>query len=51
VRGVDQSQSFATIAKDYGLSARFPSDAELAAWGASAEGTPAAAPASGFHFA
>jgi len=42
----DQRQSFATIAHDYSLNARMPTEAELAAWGASAEGAPAAPPAS-----
>lgn len=38
--GVEQRASFADMARDYGLTVRFPTGAELAAWGAGKTGVP-----------
>ena len=39
--GAEQRASFADMARDFGLTARFPADAELAAWGVTTIGFPA----------
>jgi hypothetical protein len=43
-RGVEQRGSFVEAASEFGMAVRFPNEAELAAWGASAERLPPDAP-------